>query len=124
MKVKKYLLALIAPLVVTTAIVMVVRTSRPLSLLPPPVSKSQMLNTIYRNFDYLDTSMGVGMRDGSIGRCDIEAALKNKDVPLDLREACEYLVDNPALFNQISHGGGFLTREGIQEVLTVNPEAR
>lgn len=54
---------------------------------------------LMRYFNLLDTAAGVGKRDGLIGRGDLEAALKNADLPEELRTVIDYLCTNSAAFD-------------------------
>ncbi len=54
---------------------------------------------LMRYFNLLDTAAGAGKRDGLIGRGDLEAALKNADLPEELRTVIDYLCTNSAAFD-------------------------
>lgn len=82
-----------------------------------PMTAERALVEVMLSFDTLDTAAGTGTQDGHIGRCDIESALDNRDLKSQLRAACEFIKENPALFNEVSKNGGFLTKPLIQEVL-------
>ncbi|MCL2626148.1 MAG: hypothetical protein FWD46_04955 [Cystobacterineae bacterium] len=71
------------------------------------------LNMIYLYFDMLDTAAGKGKADGKISKKDLEAALKNPSLPQELRDACRFLLDNPAVFNQLDVGAGKGSCDGI-----------
>jgi|GEM_PF-6947369 len=58
------------------------------------------------HFDLLDTAAGIGGRDGIIGRADLEAAVQNPGLPQELRDACQFLLDNPAVFNRLDVAAG------------------
>lgn len=58
------------------------------------------------NFGALDTSAGLGGKDGLVGRNDLESALKNPALPQELRDACRFLLENPSAWNQLDvHAG-------------------
>jgi hypothetical protein len=52
------------------------------------------------HFDFLDAAV-TGKRDGLIGRGDLQAAANNPGLPQALRDACRFLLDNPAAFYQL-----------------------
>jgi hypothetical protein len=71
------------------------------------------LNSVSKYFDLLDTAAGSGGKDGLIGRCDLEAALKNPDLPQELKDACKFLLDNPAAFNELETAAGIGDCDGL-----------
>lgn len=71
------------------------------------------LNTCNKYFDLLDTASATGGKDGLIGRCDLEAAAKNPGLPAELRQACQFLLANPAAFNQLDVGAGLGDCDGL-----------
>lgn len=71
------------------------------------------MQVLDQNFDLLDTAAGVGKRDGLIGRNDLQAALKNPDVPADVKAACKFLLDNPAYFNEADVAGNSAAVDGL-----------
>lgn len=58
-----------------------------------------------RHFDLLDTAMGSD-KDGIVRRGDLEAVVRNPSLPQELRDACRFLLDNPAAFNQLETASG------------------
>ncbi len=69
-------------------------------------SWSNAVNAVEKNYDSLDTAFGLGGKDGVIGRCDLEAALKNPAISEELRAACRFLLENEAAFNELSAASG------------------
>ena len=60
------------------------------------------------NFEKLDTASWWGSvkgKDGKIGKADLEAAAKNEELPKDLRDACQFLIDNPDAYKQFATAG-------------------
>ncbi|MBI5546893.1 MAG: hypothetical protein HY901_23670 [Deltaproteobacteria bacterium] len=72
----------------------------------PEQKWANAVEQVKQNFDMLDTATGVGGKDGIIGRCDLEAALKDPELSAELREACRYLLRNPAAFNRLETAAG------------------
>ncbi|MGC4122490.1 MAG: hypothetical protein QM765_49515 [Myxococcales bacterium] len=71
------------------------------------------LNTVNKYYDLLDTAAGVGGKDGLIGRCDLEAALQNPSLPAELKQACAFMLANPAAFNQLEVSAGIGKVDGL-----------
>lgn len=70
----------------------------------PAIPKEQQgvksaAGVLMRYFNLLDTAAGSGKRDGLIGRGDLEAALKNADLPEEARTAIDYLLSNRTAFD-------------------------
>jgi hypothetical protein len=96
----------------------------PGAILPPLIAPwlgearmEEAVEQLHQHFDLLDTAAGIGGRDGVIARCDLEAAAKNPGLDPKLREACQFLLDNPAAFNQLSANvgaaDGFIRRDDL-----------
>jgi hypothetical protein len=64
------------------------------------------LTEVNKYFELLDTAAGIGTEDGQIGRVDLQAAVGNPGLPADLKQACQFLLDNPAVFNEINAAAG------------------
>ncbi|MCL2259152.1 MAG: hypothetical protein FWC18_04950 [Cystobacterineae bacterium] len=60
-----------------------------------------MVVQLDKHFSLLDTAGGHGNQDGLLNRADLEAAVKSPGLPAELREACQFLLDNPPVFNQM-----------------------
>ena len=66
------------------------------------------------NFGLFDTAAGIGGKDGLIGRNDLEAIVRdNPGLPGDVRAAAQYLLDNPAAFNQLDVSAGIGNLDGL-----------
>ncbi|HCF61430.1 MAG TPA: hypothetical protein DFS52_25960 [Myxococcales bacterium] len=74
---------------------------------------SNAVDVLKNNFDLLDTAAGVGSKDGFIGKIDLEAALKNPDMPKEVKDACRFLLENPSAWNQLDVGAGIGNCDGI-----------
>jgi len=70
---------------------------------------SQYMNAVdqlSKNFDLLDTAGRKWWnpnvnKDGKISKDDLKAAVGNKDCSPKLRDACQFLLDNPSAFDQL-----------------------
>lgn len=96
---------------------------------PPQRSSSDdkyanAVRAVHDHFDLLDTAAGIGWRDGVIGKADLEAALRNPDLPAELKEACRYLLANPAALNKIDAASvdgpfglvdGFISKKDVKK---------
>ena len=71
------------------------------------------IQSLKKYFDLLDTAAGIGGKDGLIGRNDLEAAAKNPGLPAELRNACKFLLANPAAFNQLDVAAGIGSCDGL-----------
>jgi hypothetical protein len=72
-------------------------------------------------FDLLDTAAGGGVKDGVIGRADLEAALKDPHLPKELREVVEMALKSPTFMNYLDMADGgrkdsLITRDGINKL--------
>ena len=66
------------------------------------------------NFGLFDTAAGIGGKDGLIGRNDLEAIVRdNPGLPGEVRAAAQYLLDNPAAFNQLDVAAGIGNLDGL-----------
>ncbi|MGI5864503.1 MAG: hypothetical protein ACOX6T_20970 [Myxococcales bacterium] len=74
---------------------------------------SDSVNVLRNNFDLLDTAAGVGGKDGFIGKNDLEAAMRNPNLPKEIRDACRFLLNNPSAWNQLDVGAGIGKCDGI-----------
>ena len=61
----------------------------------------------------LDTAAGIGRKDGKISEKDLNAALKDKNLPPALRNAIEFLLANPSVRNELDVGAGKGKVDGI-----------
>ena len=79
-------------------------------------------------FDILDTAAGGGVKDGGIGRADLEAALKDPYLPKELRQVIEMALKSPTFMNYLdmadgSRKDGLITRDGINKLASqASPE--
>ncbi|MCL2012162.1 MAG: hypothetical protein FWG75_05160 [Cystobacterineae bacterium] len=71
------------------------------------------INQISMHFDMLDTAAGIGRKDGKISEKDLNAALKDKNLPPALRNAIEFLLANPSVRNELDVGAGKGKVDGI-----------
>ncbi len=77
------------------------------------------LDVLHDRYDLLETAAG-GERGQGITKDDLRAALGNPDMPDDVKDACRFLLRNPAAWNMVDaasdHGqvDGRITREGIR----------
>ncbi|MEW6281120.1 MAG: hypothetical protein AB1758_21075 [Candidatus Eremiobacterota bacterium] len=79
-----------------------------------PMTEAVAARTLLRYLPLVDQAAGQGNRDEKIGRADLEALAASPDLPPDLRQAVDYLVNNPAIFNHFDQAGdsnGNLDRE-------------
>lgn len=74
---------------------------------------SNAVDVLKGNFDLLDTAAGIGGKDGFIGKNDLEAAMRNPDIPKEVRDACRFLLENPSAWNQLDVGAGIGNCDGI-----------
>lgn len=81
----------------------------------PPMTVARAAAILQANFDIMDTAAGRGGADGRIGKPDLEAIVGGRapNAPPELREACEFLLANPALFNAIDVADGRGDVDGI-----------
>jgi len=82
------------------------------------------LNQLNLCFDLLDTAAGKGKKDGLIGHSDLRAASKNPALPQELREACRFLLNNPAAYNQLDAAAngkrdGLISRQDVATALQI-----
>ncbi|MEW6277937.1 MAG: hypothetical protein AB1758_04885, partial [Candidatus Eremiobacterota bacterium] len=68
-----------------------------------PMTLARAAAILHQNFDIVDTAAGIGQPDGVIGKPDLEAIVGGRapNAPPELREACEFLLANPALLNAL-----------------------
>jgi len=64
------------------------------------------------NFDYLDNAVPPGMLlnpmrygNGKIDRLDLSAAARNENLSQELRDACQFFIDNPDAFERLATSG-------------------
>ncbi|HEY3450546.1 MAG TPA: hypothetical protein VGK67_29590 [Myxococcales bacterium] len=90
-------------------------SGQPVSAKPPTYDEkwASAVNELNDHFDLLDTAAGIDGKDGLIARCDLEAALKNPGLPPELRQACQFLLANPAAFNQMEVSAGIGKCDGL-----------
>lgn len=69
--------------------------------------------TVKENFDLLDTAAGIGGKDGLIGVVDLEAITKTPAAPSHLKEAAQFLLNNPAYRNQLDVAAGIGKVDGL-----------
>jgi hypothetical protein len=84
------------------------------------------LGALDKYFNLLDTAAGIGKRDGVFAKVDLQAAATNPDLPPELKAACEFLLNNPAVFNEINAAGGtaddgFITQADVQAAIAQLP---
>lgn len=88
------------------------------------------IDTLDRNFALLDgaASKDSSKRtDGLIGKKDLEAVLNNPNAPQDLKDACKFLLENPAARNQfdvasrIGNVDGLIGRSDLQAMKSQYP---
>jgi hypothetical protein len=63
-------------------------------------------------FDMVDIAAGLGSPDGILGRPDFEAVVQSPGAPADLRAACQFLLDNPAMLANLDTAAGVGERDG------------
>ncbi len=86
------------------------------------------LSELSRYFDLLDTAAGIGTKDGVVAKVDLQAAVTNPDLPDDLKKACQFLLDNPAVYNEINAAGGasddgFITKADVDAAIQNLPSS-
>jgi len=64
------------------------------------MNAAQAINTIGVNFGRLDTAGAGSIKDGLISKSDLTAVLKDQNIPQDLRDAANFLLNNPSAFNE------------------------
>ena len=64
------------------------------------------VDSLSKIFGLLDTAAGVGSQDGLVGKADLQAALNNPDLPKELKDAIQFLLNNPAAMNKLDVAGG------------------
>ena len=69
--------------------------------------------TVKENFDLLDTAAGIGGKDGLIGVADLKAITKTPAAPSHLKEAAQFLLNNPAYRNQLDVAAGIGKVDGL-----------
>ena len=65
------------------------------------------------HFELVDTAAKGGKPDGKISENDLKAAMNNKALPQELRDACRFLVENKAARNQLDVAAGKGKVDGI-----------
>jgi len=110
-----------------------------LSKLPEALRRPSVIDSAYQAkwanavtqlnlyFDLLDTAAGKGKRDGKIGHSDLKAAAKNPELPQELRDACRFLTNNPAAYNQLDASAngkrdGLISKKDVAAVFEKLPE--
>lgn len=83
----------------------------------PPTTQQQMnpyraAELLKKYIDIVDTAAGIGWKDGIIGKKDIEAVAKDSGHPEELKQACQYLLDNPSVFNYLDTAAGGTSPDG------------
>ena len=78
-----------------------------------PMTLDKAVATVKENFDLLDTAAGIGGKDGLIGVVDLEAITKTPAAPSHLKEAAQFLLNNPAYRNQLDVAAGIGKVDGL-----------
>lgn len=78
---------------------------RSYNLLRKPMDANKAAETLNKNFDLLDTAAWGSKKDGKVSPDDLRAIIQNPGTPADLREAAQFLLNNPSYFNQIDASG-------------------
>lgn len=68
------------------------------------LDSSQALTAIQQNFGLLDTA-GAGAKDGLVSLNDLKSVLKDQNISPELRDAVNFLINNPAAFNEAETAG-------------------
>ena len=74
--------------------------------------RASALKNVQKYFDQLDTIAG-GSKDGLITRADLMLAQANLSLPKELRDACAFINNNPAEFNQLDVAAGIGSCDGL-----------
>lgn len=89
--------------------------------LPPPMTFGRALTLLQTNFVLVDTAAHQGSPDNKISREDLQAVADGQlGYSQELKQACRFLLDNPAFFNAVDvstdNGGpldGLLSKEDV-----------
>jgi hypothetical protein len=85
----------------------------PVRFAPRGMNIDKAVSVLQKNFDLLDTAAGIGGKDGLIGKKDLQAILKNPNVPREVKSAARFLLQNPAYFNQLDVAAGIGQVDGL-----------
>lgn len=90
---------------------------------PPVDTKTEMrkqekaCRVLLTYFDHIESRGGVpglvGLRDGQLSRRDLEIVASDSTVTQEVREAAQYMLDNPAFWNRLDTAAGIGPRDGM-----------
>ncbi|MEW6284042.1 MAG: hypothetical protein AB1758_35845, partial [Candidatus Eremiobacterota bacterium] len=66
-----------------------------------PLTMGVTVRILDKYADIIDTAAGSGGRDGKLGLADFEAILGSPGAPPELKAAVRWLMDNPAMFDEL-----------------------